>query len=297
MEHLCSLLLNGSIPVNPEALVTFLDNDDMCHPARLYSMRSAYEGYPLKGYPVALPCKLLLDPSLTPAESQLTNFVNMKNPADFDHWRKHRSLARKVQLVSNSEAKESDAEEYFDYIVPSAILKKFFDLNPPAVRSHRFCDLRLWKILDHLTPIALGDNDPNSWFLAHYKVSMDEKMLTFDNHGQRINKTDQISFAPESIQSADQALSERYHPLSPPQVAMCRGHLESVIIQYVGWNDIELEDAQGVKVAELNRSHGNGFGDELWEECISRILSLFDPATLHASKGTWVTPDISETLL
>ena len=71
MEHLRSLLIHGSIPVNSQALLTFLDNDDMCHPLRFHFMMAAYTKLRFgssESYTLAIPCKLLLDPSITPSE-------------------------------------------------------------------------------------------------------------------------------------------------------------------------------------------------------------------------------------
>jgi hypothetical protein len=297
MEHLRSLLIHGSIPVNPQALLTFLDNDDMCHPLRFHLMMDAYTNLPFdsseESYTLAMPCKLLLDPSITPSEGQLENFVNMECIQDFKYWRKNSFASRKIQLATNDSAQDLDCEEYFDFIVPSDVLKKFFDLNPTKVTSHKFCDLRLFQILYELCPIEVGDAMmPGMWLLAHYKIPMDEMRATFDRNGKRdtdrlVQSVDQASFMEETQTSADQLLAEKYPNLSPGKVAMCRGHLESIILSYIGWNERMLEKARIDKIAELDRSHGSGFGEELWEEVHSTTLALFDSATLEASKGAW----------
>ena len=68
---------------------------------------------------------------------------------------------------------------------------------------------------------------------------------------------------------------------------MCRAHLESIIIQYMGWNQSELNEGKRQKVAELNQLHGTGFGDALWDECYGHIRSLFDDKALALPENTW----------
>lgn len=97
-------------------------------------------------------------------------------------------------------------------------------------------------------------------------------------------------FQPSII--ADVELARSFSNLTPRQICMCRGHLEFLIIQFCGWNSKELEPSRLEKVSELNDRHGRGFGDALWAECEESILSLFDPATLEASKNAWVKPDV-----
>lgn len=97
MEHLRHLL-KASLEVNEDTLLTFVDNDDMCHPLRFRCMQDAYQSMDPLPEPctLAIPCKLLLNPSLNPAESKLENFVDMREPMDFDVWRKNSFADEKV---------------------------------------------------------------------------------------------------------------------------------------------------------------------------------------------------------
>ena len=303
LEHLRSLLLRGSLPVDSNALLSFVDNDDMCHPLRFHILLDAYGNMPFDdddGYTLGMPCKLILNPTITPEEGQLENFVDPKRIQDFDYWRRNSFARRKVQLATNETADELDCEEYFDYVVPSSVLKKFFDLNPPEVASNKFCDLRLLAVFSHLCPLAVGDTMmPGMWLLAHYKIPMDEKRAAFDRHGERdvenlVQSVDQASFQEEELAATDLELAKRFPKLSPGQIAMCRAHIESIIISFVGWNADKLERARIEKVFELNRSHGPGFGEALWQECLSAMLALFDNETLEASKGAWDTFQVDE---
>lgn len=301
MEHLRSLLLQGSIPVNKEALLTFVDNDDMCHPVRFHVMMDAYQSLSKvlsKPYTVAIPCKLILDPSILPEEGKYENFVNTREVTDFEYWKRQPFAARKVQLASDENVSALDALEYFDFIVPTSLMKKFFDLTPTALASHQFCDLRLFQILDYMAPIACSDTaNPEMWLLAHYKVSMNEKKKAFDQNGRfdqnrLVHAVDQLSLNTTSTAGtgADQALAIKYGQLSAAQIGMCRSHLESCIIQYIGWNDAEFKQIQHEKIAELQDLYGPGFTNDLWKECHATILELLDAATLDASQRAWVKP-------
>jgi hypothetical protein len=259
IEHIRHLVENGSCLINPDALISFLDNDDMCHPCRIFSLLSVYSNMPdfASGGTLGIPCKLLLDSSVTSEEGQLEHFINLKQPTDYCHWEFCSAAeAGKVQLVTNSQAKVMDAEEYFDFIVPTTVMKKFFALTPPKVADHRFCDLRLFQVLSYLQPIELDDVFER-WMVAHYKIPEDEMRKCFDNHGQLTS---------HSIHAPDQA---------------------SAFDSKNTWKEMELEKARVIKVSELNQLYGKGFGDNLWEECCTSMLTLFDSETLEASKDTW----------
>ena len=85
----------------------------------------------------------------------------------------------------------------------------------------------------------------------------------------------------------DVALSKRFKKLSPGQVAMCRGHLESVILQYIYLDDSALESAKRDKTNELSRLHGSGFGEYLWTEAAAQLSSLFTGKEKRLNKGAW----------
>lgn len=298
MEHL-RVLLSASLELNDKALLSFVDNDDMCHPVRFFSLLQGYRQFRAQSgdedAAISIPSKLLLDTSMTLAEGNYEKFVDMKNLTDYTHWRKHPPTARKVTMVNEDTAEDLDAEEYFDYLVPSAILKKFFDLTPVAVTSHKFSDLRLYSTLAHVFPFDMGSTDPDIWLLAHYKLPMDEKRKAFDNNGGLVgsyasragHSNDQASFGTFAASAEDVALSERFGRITPSQVSMCRSHIESVAIQYIGWNDKLLDHARTVKIVELSDSHGPGFGEALWEECETALTRLFGAESLEMSKGAW----------
>jgi len=300
MEHLRHLL-RDSMEINRQALLMFLDNDDMAHPLRFFTFHSWFKDATLPEDSVFdIPCKLILDADMSPSEGQFENFVNIRDPEDYNHWKKAHGKSKKVTLATNSRAFNLDAAEYFNFIVPSPVLEKFFDLTPVAVASHRFCDLRLCQILDLLSPVEAPEV-PDMWLLAHYKVPLKEKYHSFDKHGRQHGAAasqghagDQISFDIAPPSAADTSLSERFPRLSPSQVSFCRGHTESIVIQFCGWNDEAMEKVRTQNVAELDSLYGVGFGDALWEECLECILSLFDSATLEMSKGAWKSPSQEE---
>ena len=295
MEHVYQLFTRVSQPLNPQALMTFLDNDDMFHPMRLQFMDQMYQTFPFRGTsPMAIPCKLTLDPTLTPDECALEKLINIHDPMDFDFWTTSQepNVSSKIHFVSNSQADELDASEYFDYVVPSAMLARFLRLTPEAVRCHRFCDVRLWKILDYMSPMEAADI-PGVWLLAHFKVPLEEKHHTFDRHGQRSMGEDQLSFQSETVTDIDIHLSESFPlaKISPPQVAMSRMYVESVILQYIGWNEEEMiQQVQPGLLQEVTELRGPGFGEALWDACERQVRSLFDEETMEASRNAWEQP-------
>ena len=98
---------------------------------------------------------------------------------------------------------------------------------------------------------------------------------------------DQASIGPMKPSEQDVALSKRFPKLSPGQIALCRGHLESIAIQYIGWDDKELQEARCAKVAELNRTHGSGLAEPLWQEVIDHLESLFQGNEIRQNVGAW----------
>ena len=256
-------------------------------------------------YTLGMPCKLLLHPSLALLEGggiRMKDLVDSKNPRDFTYWKKNVfNNIRKIQYASIANAEDMDAEEYFDFIVPSKVLQKFFELNPPKVTSNRYCDLRLYQVLEKLCPMdyeyysfMMSDSiilSPDMWLLAHYKIPMEDKQDTFDRHGEREkNQEDQASFPKEQEALEDIRLAEQFPKLSPAQVAMCRVFFESIILSFVGWNEEMLQEAKTQKVFEVSQSHGPEFAKALWEESHAKMVSLFDmsPETLKESNdGVW----------
>lgn len=165
------------------------------------------------------------------------------NPTNFLHWRCQSFARRKMPFASNEDVEDLDCEERFDCVVPTSILKRFFDLAPPKVAGNHFCDLRLCQIFAHMTPVERRNvGDPNMWLLAHCRIPMEEKLQTFDDHGQH-DTSDQLSFG-----STQPLFVQKFPKLSPPQIAMCRLHLESIVLSCIGWNDCTLDMAQRAKI-------------------------------------------------
>lgn len=139
--------------------------------------------------------------------------------------------------------------------------------------------------------MEVGDIAHYPWLLAHYKTSMETKWQNFDNHGQGqalgAHSLDQASMGTIKPSPKDVALSKRFPNLSPGQIAICRGHLESLAIQYVGWNDTILEDVRISKVKEINRLHGPGLADILWKEVVGHLKSLFKDHEIYQNHGAW----------
>jgi len=288
MEHLRSLV-KRSAEADPDAYLMFLDNDDMFHPMRLVAFQEGLMNLQLPpGTPFALPCKLLLNETMGANEGRLTDLCS---PSDYFLWQKNPSLRRKVQWVPTSRSDEMDATEYMDFMVPTSVMQKFFRLTPVGITSHKFCDLRLLAILERLNPMEIGDIPQYPWLLAHYKTSMGTKWKNFDSHGKGqalgAHSLDQASVGKVEPTAQDVALSKRGRKLSPGQVALCRGHLESLIIQYIGWDDKTLAEVKRAKTAELSRLHGRGLADDLWKEVVAQMTALFPYLQIFLNRGAW----------
>ena len=283
MEHLRKLL-QISYERDPQAFLMFLDNDDMMHPMRLMAFNDASSSLDLPdNMPFTIPCKLIISSETTTTAPNATMDSFISSPRDFDQWKRNSKLRRKnVQLIPSSRCDDMDCNEYFDYIVPTSVMVKFFNENPVGITSHKFCDLILYRVLADLFPYEAQDHPSYPWLLIHYKVSEDAKKHTFDNHGRRDKKKkgkchsiDQASFGGEFKPSdRDVNLARKYHRISPGQVAMCRGHLESLVITYIGRDNWTLNDVKRQKTIELNGLYGYGLGNELWAQAHEDMFKL-----------------------
>jgi hypothetical protein len=128
---------------------------------------------------------------------------------------------------------------------------------------------------------------------------MESMLRAFDNHGDMVLRADrnnaenhqsfdQISTTIDAPSAMDVTLAEKYGSLTSDQVRMCRQHIESVAIQFIGWDDTRLTKARNDKVKELNDLHGIGFGDDLWVEIENDLLALLGNVSDEESKNAWV---------
>lgn len=292
MEHLRRLVKESSAR-DPHAYLMFLDNDDMFHPLRLEAFDSAYSALNILDMPLSIPCKLLLSEHLGAKEGRLECFI--RNAHDFDKWKRDPKLRKKVQWAPSSQCEQMDCTEYFDFMVPTAVMTKFFRENPIGITSHRFCDLRLHALLSSMFSFEVEDTPVYPWLLLHYKITEDMKKRTFDKHG-RANHTshsiDQVSFSGINPTARDVVLANKFRTLSPGQVSMCRGHLESIVISYIGWDHRSLADARREKVKELNSYYGRGFGNEMWAQAQADISKLLGDTILTIIWRWLTTPSM-----
>jgi hypothetical protein len=177
MEHL-QKLVQISYERDPQAYLMFLDNDDMMHSMRLMAFNDACSSLDLPDkMPFTIPCKLVISSETTAPNATMDSFIS--SPRDFDQWKRNPKLRRKnVQLIPSSRCDDMDCNEYFDYIVPTSVMVKFFNENPVGITSHKFCDLRLYRVLADLFPYEAQDHPSYPWLLIHYKVSEDTKTHT-----------------------------------------------------------------------------------------------------------------------
>jgi hypothetical protein len=269
----------------------------MFHPLRVHSFKSIISQQSGASdsanddEPVALSCKLLLNENINPDEGRLECLI--EHAYDFDKWKNDKDLRGKVTLATNENSHKLDADEFFDYAVPTIILRKFMDLTPVEITSHKFCDMRFHAVIDKLSTVVPMQNDAIPWLLAHYKITMGSKYRTFDNDGWVDDGVghiaDQSSLGTSDFTPCDSdvELASRYRNISPRKVAMCRRHVESAVIQYYGWNKAELKKYERVKVDELNKLYGAGFGEKLWSQCCDKLGSMFTSDLLKKNRCAW----------
>ncbi len=294
-EHLRHLV-DLSASINPNAQIMIIQKDAMMHPLRMIVFKEGKKnlGIP-EECPFSLSCKLLLGDTVTNEEGQIGRLITTSK--DFDFWKVDPAFKEegKITWVSTTSCEVMDAEEYFDYMVPTAIMQKFFHLNPSKVTSHRFCELRWLELLKVIAPMDVVDMPAYPWLLAQYKAlsrSMRMKKLELSlTLTEEMKEEDSVSL-PE-ITKQDEDFAKRYPPITPFQVTCCRSYFESIIVSYYGWNNDTLTSLKSDKINHVNSSvnaTGGEFGHELWSQVESDIASYFndEPDKLEKSREAWV---------
>jgi len=221
-----------------------------------------------------------------PDQGRMENFIS--GTYDFSKWKKDSSLRRIIQLIPTSRCEDMDCDEYFDFMVPTHILQKFFRLNPPDITCHKYCDLRLLAVLKTLAPIEVEDSPAAPWLLAHYKTSIESMKTAFDNHGVFISQSvDQMSTQIEKPSQQDIVLAATNRNLNPTQVRMCRLHAESMLIQFIGWDDMQADAARRDETQCLERLYGREFATALVKEVEAELWKCLGKYASTQSKGAW----------
>jgi hypothetical protein len=229
------------------------------------------------------------------------------------------ALRNKLTVASADNVEELDAEEFFDFCVPASVLREFMGLTPVEVTSSNFCDLRFLKMLEHLCVLEPMGVDM-AWLLAHYKTRMHTKMVAFDiadqfenchsrdqgtmcecfftwtacvcesvctfsffDHDARLLRC--VASSASSPDVRDVKLASKYKCLKPEQVAMCRGNIESTVIQYCVWCPEGAAAMQHKAVGHLDQIYGQGLGGELWEKATALFESYYPPALWQSETG------------
>lgn len=264
-EHLRSLV-ELSASVDPNAQLMFVNNVDMMHPLRIVVFQEGKKDVGLpRECPFRLSGKLLLNEKVTAIEGQLGRLIS--NTQDFDLWKQDGELNPKIQLATNSKCKELDAEEFFDFMVPTAIMEKFFRLNPEYVSTSRYCDKRLMAILKFVGPIEVADIPQYPWLIACYKSTVD------NNNVHKAN-------------DKDKKLAQKYD-IPKADIAKIRTDIEALMMQHFGWNDYMYKKLMKQKIKDLNKLYSSGFGEDLWAQVLAKVESYFNKAVLEESKDAW----------
>ena len=283
-EHLRHLLALSD-QERAEVWLMFVDNDDMMHPRRVEVFKEIIQDPTRPEGPFNVPCKLLLDDTLSPDEGTIDRLIS--HSQDFFKWRSDEVLRRKLSVAGAENVVALDAEEYFDWCVPASILRNFMELTPLEITGSPWCDLRFMAALEHLCVLEPMDvNLP--WLLAHYKTPLDAKKTAFDNAGrlQGLHTPDQASMMVHPT-AHDAELAATYGSLQPGQVAMLRGRIESQVIQFCVWCPEKAASVRRKAVGELDAVHPKGLGDELWECATATFEGAFSRAQNERNKAWW----------
>ena len=215
-------------------------------------------------------------------------------------------MRRVVTLLSSAAAvEERDAEEFFDYCVPSALFGHFLRATPHEVLRSQFVDLRFLAMIKKMAPLDTIDFEHHGtkWLIAHHAQSLDAKMRNFDRAGtvSEVGATNVLERASRvsasSLSAVDAELAKSFDfkgpRLSPQQVMTCRLHYLSLAIQYYAFDDRNYAGAKAFACKDTNKLYGEGFGDALFSICEAWLKSCFT-AEHEALSRKWM--DDAETL-
>lgn len=282
LRHLLALSDQESAE-SAEAWLMFLDNDDMFHPRRVETFQAIILDPDRPPGPFSVPCKLLLDDTVGVDEGTMDKLIS--SGQDFDKWRSDEALSRKLTVAGAENVEALDAEEYFDFCVPASVLRNFMELTPVEITSSPWCDLRFAAALEHFCALEPIDVEGLPWLLAHHKTRMCAKKIAFDN-AEGLHTFDQASMmAPQTTHDAE--LAAKYRCLQPGQVAMCRGRIESTVIQYCTWCPEGAAKLRRRAVGELDSAYGKGLGDELWECATATFEGHFSRSLTERNRAWW----------
>ena len=259
-----------ALQINPNAWILFLKQTDLFHPQRVHAFRTVLQ-HPMTSaiMPFALSAKLLVRQLASTGKGQLRDFIH--NSADFHKWQSQPILKREVSLPKMDQL----PHEYFDYCIPTSLLGRFLRTTPTSLLSNPHCALRLASMLDDLA--TLEPLVPFPWLLIHYVCASTSLESTFNRHdwitGSKILDDPSITV---DLTDFDRHVSEHNYPsLSPTQIALCRSHLESIIVRYCYWNEPVLEDCEIRVIRQVDMYHGRGLGKLVWKHCSDMVRSRF----------------------
>jgi hypothetical protein len=274
-EHFRDLLANISDPIDKDAWLMFLDDDDMFHPKRVELFRREAATKFLRDCDrLVFNCgdKLLLD-SDTIGENpvQLDEFVLDKGSSE--PWKGSDELSVVTELVNGDDVERWDVGEYFDFCMHASILRRFLEITPPQILAHKYCDCRFVMTVGREC-VSRYSNSRYKWLLIHFRVPTARKADAFvDADAEEINSK-HASVSIETATEGDKELAEETG-VPPRQIAAARQELEEQIIAYIARDDLNLEGARNRYENEHNRNVGHGIGTTLWTQVCEKFASYF----------------------
>jgi hypothetical protein len=284
-EHFRDLLMHISDPIDKDAWLLFLDNDDMFHPRRVELFRrEAARKTARDPDRIVFNCgdKLVLNSDIIGHnEVNFDEFV-LKGDADYSEpWRDDEALIQVTQLATGPNVDLFDVSEYFDFCVRASVLRRFLRITPPQILAHKYCDVRFLVTVSRECVTRLIDRR-YEWLLIHFRVPSEKKREA----GYGANEGSNAKHSSASIDAAteDDMLLAKQTSLPPELVAACREELEEQIIVFLARDDRNLESVRDRFENKLNTSFGHSLGTILWKRVCATFSSYFTDASLRQNQ-------------
>jgi hypothetical protein len=94
------------------------------------------------------------------------------------------------------------------------------------------------------------------------------------------------SVSDEPTCAQDRTLAAQYK-MPPAQIAICRAHATSLVIQFAAFSTMHLERIRKDEVDAINQAHGRGLGDAIFQQVEQYCASMFTVEQAAANKALY----------
>ena len=276
-EHFRDLLMHVSDPIDKDAWLLFLDNDDMFHPRRveLFRREAARQSPRDPDDRVAFNCgdKLVLNSDIIGHnEVHIDEFVLDGDGRYSEPWRDDEALLQVTQLATGPDVELLDVAEYFDFCVRASVLRRFLRITPLQILAHKYCDVRFHMTVARECVTRLS-NRQGVWLLIHFRVPKESKKACWGADADR-NNAKHASASIDAATDDDVSLAKQMN-LPPELIVACREGLEEQIIVFLARDDRNLQSIRDRFENQLNTDFGHDIGTILWKRVCATFSSYF----------------------